>query len=49
MSTQHIEEADELADQVCVMAQGKVVVYDSPEGMKRKHGLGYTLIVERLM
>ena len=26
MSTQHIEEADELANNVCVMSHGKIIV-----------------------
>ena len=48
MSTQHIEEADELAEQVCIMANGKVVVLDTPQNIKHKYGVGYTLIVEQL-
>jgi ABC-type multidrug transport system ATPase subunit len=46
MSTQHIEEADELANHVCVMSHGKIVVEDTPEKIKVKFGVGYTLIVE---
>ena len=46
MSTQHIEEADELANQVVVMSHGKIIVEDTPEKIKVKFGVGYTLIVE---
>jgi ABC-type multidrug transport system ATPase subunit len=31
ISTQHIEEADELSDRVCVMSHGKVVVLQTPD------------------
>ena len=30
MSTQHIEEADELADRVCIMSHGKIIGLDTP-------------------
>jgi len=46
MSTQHIEEADELSEQVCIMANGKIVAFDTPSALKYKYGVGYTLIVE---
>lgn len=48
MSTQHIEEADELAEHVCVMANGKIVVMDTPKQIKYRYGVGYTLIAEQL-
>lgn len=35
MSTQHLEEADELADRVCIMSQGRVVTLDTPFGIKK--------------
>jgi ATP-binding cassette subfamily A (ABC1) protein 3 len=46
LSTQHIEEADVLADRVCIMSHGKVIVLDSPSEIKRKYGVGYNLIIE---
>ena len=46
MSTQHIDEADELASMVCVMSHGKLVVENTPAEIKRKYGVGYSLIVE---
>ena len=46
MSTQHIEEADELADRVCIMSHGTIIGLDTPEAIKRKFGVGYNLFVE---
>lgn len=46
LSTQHIEEADVLADRVCIMSHGKVIALDSPLGIKRRYGVGYNLIIE---
>ena len=34
---------------VCVMAQGKIVVLDTAAEIKREYGIGYTLVVERLV
>ena len=46
MSTQHIEEADELADRVCIMPHGRVISLDTPDEIKRKFGVGYIVYVE---
>ena len=46
MSTQHIEEADELADRVCIMSHGKVIALGTPNTIKRNFGVGYNLYVE---
>ena len=46
MSTQHIEEADELADRVCIMSHGRVISLDTPDEIKRKFGVGYNVYVE---
>ena len=46
MSTQHIEEADELADRVCIMSHGKVIALGTPNTIKRRFGVGYNLFVE---
>ena len=46
MSTQHIEEADELSDRVCIMSHGKVVVLDTPGKIKKMFGVGYNVYVE---
>lgn len=46
MSTQHIEEADELADRVCIMSHGKIIALGTPLDIKRRFGVGYNLYVE---
>ena len=46
MSTQHIEEADELADRVCIMSHGKIVALGAPQDIKRRFGVGYNVSVE---
>ena len=46
MSTQHIEEADELADRVCIMSHGRVISLDTPEMIKKKFGVGYNVYIE---
>lgn len=35
MSSQHIEEADELADRICIMTKGKLLALDKPENIKK--------------
>ena len=35
MSSQHLEEADELADRICIMTKGKLLALDRPEGIKK--------------
>ena len=46
MSSQHLEEADELADRVCIMTKGKVLTLDTPDNIKKEFGVGYELIIE---
>jgi ABC-type multidrug transport system ATPase subunit len=46
MSTQHIEEADELADRVCIMSHGKVIALGTPMSIKTRFGVGYNVYVE---
>ena len=47
MSTQHIEEADELADRVCIMSHGKVIALGTPQNIKRRFGVGYNVFIEQ--
>ena len=47
LSTQHIEEADELADQVTIMSHGKLIAKDTPWNIKKQFGVGYSLLLER--
>jgi oleandomycin transport system ATP-binding protein len=44
LTTQYLEEADALADEITVIDHGRVIAHDSPEGLKRVVG-GQTLTV----
>ena len=44
LTTQYLEEADALADEIVVFDQGRVIAHDSPDGLKRRVG-GLTLRV----
>ena len=46
MSTQHLEEADELADRICIMSHGKLLALDTPFNIKKRFGVGYNLLIE---
>ena len=46
LSTQHIEEAENLADRIVVMSHGKLIVHDSAENIKKTFGVGYSIILE---
>mmetsp|Transcript_41166 Transcript_41166/g.62607 ORF Transcript_41166/g.62607 Transcript_41166/m.62607 type:complete len:111 (+) Transcript_41166:1554-1886(+) len=46
MSSQHLEEADELADRICIMTKGQLLALDTPGQIKKQFGVGYKLIVE---
>ena len=49
MSSQHLEEADELADRICIMSHGKLLALDTPYNIKKQFGVGYNLYVEMLI
>jgi ABC-2 type transport system ATP-binding protein len=34
MSSQHLEEADELADRICIMSKGQLLALDTPQKIK---------------
>jgi len=46
MSSQHLEEADELADRALIMTKGQILASDTPEAIKQKYGFGYKLLIE---
>lgn len=46
MSSQHLEEADELADRICIMTKGQLLALDKPEQIKKQFGVGYKLLIE---
>src|SRR4029077_18622195 len=45
LTTQYLEEADALADEITVMDHGRVIAHDTPDGLKRVIG-GQTLTVK---
>lgn len=46
MSSQHLEEADELADRICIMTKGQLLALDTPFEIKKKFGFGYKILIE---
>jgi oleandomycin transport system ATP-binding protein len=44
LTTQYLEEADALADEISVIDAGRVIAHDTPDGLKRIAG-GRTLLV----
>ena len=46
MSSQHLEEADELADRICILTKGQLLALDKPDEIKKQFGVGYKLIIE---
>jgi oleandomycin transport system ATP-binding protein len=44
LTTQYLEEADALADEIVVIDKGRVIAHDTPDGLKRRVG-GLTLRV----
>lgn len=46
MSTQHLDEADHLADRICIMTRGQLLAIDTPEMIKRQFGFGYKITLE---
>jgi oleandomycin transport system ATP-binding protein len=38
LTTQYLDEADALADEISVIDHGRVIAHDTPEGLKRKIG-----------
>ena len=45
MTTQHLQEAEELADKVALLDLGKMVAKGSVDEIKKMFGIGYNLIV----
>lgn len=46
MSSQHLEEADELADRVLIMTRGQILALDTPDNIKKQYGVGYKVMIE---
>lgn len=45
LTTHHLDEADELADRIAIMARGKLLAMGTSEFMKKSFGTGYYLTV----
>jgi ABC-type multidrug transport system ATPase subunit len=46
MSSQHLEEADELADRIAIMTKGQLLALDTPNEIKKRFGFGYKILIE---
>jgi ABC-2 type transport system ATP-binding protein len=46
MTTQHLEEAEELADYLALLETGKLVSQGTVDEIKKKYGVGYNLSVK---
>jgi ABC-type multidrug transport system ATPase subunit len=46
MSSQHLEEADELSDRIAIMSHGQLLALDTSLGIKKRFGVGYNLFLE---
>jgi ABC-type multidrug transport system ATPase subunit len=46
MSSQHLEEADHLADRICIMTHGKILQLDTPHQIKKQFGVGFKIFIE---
>ena len=40
LTTQYLDEADALADEITVIDHGRVIAHDTPDGLKRSCGIG---------
>ena len=47
LTTHSMEEADLLADDIAIMAAGRLAAHGSPLELKARHGVGYTLTLVR--
>eukprot|EP00347_Sterkiella_histriomuscorum_P008930 403343198 len=43
MTTQHIEEADQLGDKICIIKEGQMIHFNTPENLKKQHCYGFKL------
>ncbi len=46
LTTQHLDEADELADRIGIMSHGELLCLGSASYIKRRFGVGYHLVIE---
>ena len=41
-----MEEADELADRICILTQGQILTIDTPNEINKRYGVGFKIIIE---
>jgi len=46
LTTQHIEEADHLSDKICIIKDGSVLYFQTPDQLKKEHRYGYRIDVQ---
>lgn len=46
LTTQHLDEADELADRIGIMSHGELLCLGTASYIKRRFGVGYHLVIE---
>ena len=47
LTTQHLDEADYLADRIAILSHGSLICLGTPHDVKKKFGVGYHLIIEQ--
>ncbi len=45
LTTHHLDEAEELADRIAIMARGKLLTVGTSEFIKKNFGIGYNLTI----
>lgn len=45
LTTHHLDEAEKLADWICVIEKGAIIVENTSENIKQKYGKGYHLTI----
>ena len=48
MTTNHLEEAEELANDIMILSSGKVKEFGTVQSIKNKYGTGYEIIIDNL-
>jgi len=47
LTTQHMDEAEELSDNIALLSKGKLRMVGSVDAIKKQFGVGYNLILNR--
>lgn len=49
LTTHHLEEAEFLSEDLIVLSKGQLIMRDTPERIKRDFGMGYQIVVRKLI